>query len=51
MAIKILTYIQTLLWPKNLDPRIITDLNLNPIVDILLINFRSKSYNLINNLL
>jgi hypothetical protein len=42
---------QTLLRPKNLDLQIITDLNLNPIADILLINPRSKSYNLINNLL
>jgi hypothetical protein len=51
MAIKILTYIQTLLWPKNLDLWIITNLNLNLITDILPINPRSESYNLINNLL
>jgi mannose/fructose-specific phosphotransferase system component IIA len=42
---------QTLLQPENLDPRIITNLNLDLIIDILLINPRSKSYNLINNLL
>jgi hypothetical protein len=51
MAIKILTYIQTLLQPKNLDPRIITDLNLNPIIDIIFINPIKGSYNLINSLL
>jgi mannose/fructose-specific phosphotransferase system component IIA len=51
MAIKILTYMQTLLRPENLDLRIITNLNLDLIIDILLINPRSKSYNFINNLL
>jgi hypothetical protein len=40
-----------LLWPKNLDLWIITNLNLNLIIDILPINPRSESYNLINNLL
>jgi hypothetical protein len=51
MAIKISTYIQTLLRPKNLDPRIITDLNLNPVIDITPVNPVKGSHNLINDLL
>jgi hypothetical protein len=42
---------QTLLWPENLDLRIITDLNLDPIVDISPVNPGSESRDLINNLL
>jgi hypothetical protein len=42
---------QTLLQPKNLDLWIIIDLNLDPIVDILSVNLRSESCDLINDLL
>jgi hypothetical protein len=48
---KISTYMQTLLRPKNLDPWIIIDLNLDPIVDILPVNPGSESRDLINDLL
>jgi hypothetical protein len=51
MAIKISTRIQTLLRPENLDPRIIIDLNLNPVINITPINPAKGSHNLINNLL
>ena len=51
MAIKISTYIQTLLRPENLDLRIIIDLNLDLIINITLINPAKGSYDLINNLL
>jgi hypothetical protein len=51
MAIKISTYIQILLRPKNLDPWIIIDLNLDLVIDITPINPAKGSYNLINNLL
>jgi hypothetical protein len=51
MAIKISTYMQTLLWPENLDPWIIMDLDLDLIVDILPVNPGSESYNLIDDLL
>jgi hypothetical protein len=51
MAVKILTYIQTLLRPENLDPRIIIDLNLDLVIDITPINPAKGSYDLINNLL
>jgi hypothetical protein len=40
-----------LLRPENLDPRIITNLNLDLIIDIIFINFNKESYNLINDLL
>jgi hypothetical protein len=51
MAIKILTYIQTLLQPENLDLQIIIDLNLDPVINIIPINPAKGSYDLINNLL
>jgi hypothetical protein len=51
MAVKISTYIQTLLRPKNLDPWIITDLNLDPVIDIIPINPAKGSHDLINDLL
>jgi hypothetical protein len=51
MAIKISTCIQTLLWPENLDLRIITDLNLDPVIDMAPVNPAKGSYDLINNLL
>ena len=40
-----------LLRPKNLDPQIIIDLNLDLVINITLINPVKGSYNLINNLL
>ena len=51
MAIKISTHIQTLLQPENLDPQIITDLNLDLVINITPINPAKGSYDLINNLL
>jgi hypothetical protein len=43
MAVKISTYIQTLLRPKNLDPRILTNLDLDPLVDLAPINPSEES--------
>ena len=43
MAIKISTYIQTLLWPENLDPRILINLDLDPLVDLAPINPSKES--------
>jgi hypothetical protein len=43
MAIKISTYTQTLLQPKNLDLRILIDLDLDPLVDLALINLGKES--------
>jgi hypothetical protein len=40
-----------LLRPENLDLRIIIDLNLDLIIDIISINPAKGSYDLINNLL
>ena len=51
MALKISTYIQTLLWPENLDPRILINLDLNPLMDLAPINPSKESRDLINNLL
>jgi hypothetical protein len=51
MAMKISTRMQTLLRLENLDPRIITDLNLDPIVDISPVNPGSESRDLIDDLL
>ena len=42
---------QTLLRSENLDPRIITDLNLDLVINITLINPIKGFYDLINNLL
>jgi hypothetical protein len=38
MAIKISTHMQMLLWPENLDPRILIDLDLDLLVDLVPIN-------------
>jgi hypothetical protein len=43
MAVKISTYTQTLLRPENLDPRILTDLDLDPLIDLAPINPGEKS--------
>jgi hypothetical protein len=51
MAIKISTYTQTLLRPENLDPWILIDLDLDPLVDLILINPGKESQDLINDLL
>ena len=51
MAVKISTHTQTLLRPKNLDPRILIDLDLDPLVDLAPINPGKESRDLINNLL
>jgi hypothetical protein len=51
MAIKISTYIQTLLRPENLDLRILIDLDLDLLVDLVPINPSKESQDLINDLL
>jgi hypothetical protein len=51
MAVKISTRMQTLLRPENLDPRIITDLNLDPVIDITLVDPAEGSHDLIDDLL
>jgi hypothetical protein len=51
MAIKISTYMQTLLRPENLDPRILIDLDLDPLVDLAPVNPGEESQDLINDLL
>ena len=51
MAVKISTRMQTLLRPENLDPRIITDLNLDPVIDITPVDPAEGSYDLIDDLL
>jgi hypothetical protein len=51
MAVKISTYIQTLLRPENLDLRILTDLDLDPLIDLAPINPSKESRDLINDLL
>jgi hypothetical protein len=43
MAIKISTYMQTLLRPENLDPRILIDLDLDLLVDLAPINPSEES--------
>jgi hypothetical protein len=43
MAVKISTYIQTLLQPENLDPWILINLDLNLLVDLILINPSEES--------
>jgi hypothetical protein len=42
---------QTLLQPDNLDSQIITNLDLNLIVNITLINVSNRTHDLINDLL
>ena len=54
MAMKILTHTQTLLRPKNLDPRIITDLDLDPLytcVEMAPVNAHDETHDLIDDLL
>jgi hypothetical protein len=51
MAIKISTHMQMLLWPENLDPRILIDLDLDLLVDLVPINPGKESWDLINDLL
>ena len=51
IAIKISTYTQTLLQPENLDPRIIADLNLDPLVDIAPVNPLEGTHDLVDDLL
>ena len=51
MAVKISTYMQTLLRPENLDLWIITDLNLDLVINIAPINPTKGSYDLIDDLL
>jgi hypothetical protein len=40
-----------LLWPENLDPRILINLDLDPLIDLALINPGEESRDLINDLL
>jgi len=51
MAVKISTRMQTLLRPENLDPRIITDLNLDLMIDIIPVDPAEGSHDLIDDLL
>ncbi|OBT89225.1 hypothetical protein VE02_04259 [Pseudogymnoascus sp. 03VT05] len=51
MAMKISTRTQTLLRPENLDPRIVTDLDLNQIADVAPVNVSNVAHDLINDLL
>ena len=51
MAVKISTRTQTLLRPENLDPRILTDLDLDPLVDLAPVNPGEESRDLIDDLL
>ena len=51
MAVKISTYTQTLLRPENLDPQILIDLDLDPLIDLAPINPGKESRDLINDLL
>jgi hypothetical protein len=51
MAVKISTYIQTLLRPENLDLRILIDLDLDPLIDLAPVNPGKESRDLINDLL
>ena len=54
MAIKISTYIQSLLQPKNLDLQIVIDLDLDPLyicLEIGPIELPNRTYDLINDLL
>ena len=51
MAMKISTRTQILLQPENLDPRIITDLDLDLIVDVAPVNVSNGTHDLIDNLL
>ena len=43
MAVKISTHTQTLLRPKNLDPRILIDLDLDLLIDLAPINPSKES--------
>ena len=51
MAIKISTRIQVLLQPENLNPRIITDLNLDPVMDLAPVRVTTEPHDLINDIL
>ena len=54
IAMKISTYTQTLLQPKNLDLQIVIDLDLDPLyigVEVAAVNRSNRTYDLINDLL
>jgi hypothetical protein len=54
MALKISTRTQTLLRPENLDPRIVTDLDLDPLhigAEVAAVNRSNGTHDLINDLL
>lgn len=51
MAVKISTRTQILLRPENLDPRIITDLDLDPIVDLAPVSLADRAYDLVDDIL
>jgi hypothetical protein len=51
MAIKIFIRMQILLRPENLNPRIVANLNLDPIVDLALISVAKGAHDLINDIL
>src|SRR5258706_1081805 len=51
MAIKVSTRTQILLRPENLDPRIVADLDLNPIADIAPVNLADGTPDLVDDLL
>ena len=48
---KISTRTQVLLRPKNLDPRIVTDLNLDPIIDLVPVSTADSPHDLIDDVL
>jgi len=51
MAVKISTRTQILLRPENLDPRIIADLDLDPIVDLAPVGVAEGAHDLIDDIL
>jgi hypothetical protein len=51
MAMKISTRMQTLLQPDNLDPRIVKDLDLDPIADVAPVEVSNGTHDLIDDLL
>jgi transposase InsO family protein len=51
MAVKISTRTQILLRPENLDPRIVADLDLDPIADLAPVSVAEGTHDLINDVL
>jgi hypothetical protein len=48
---KISTRTQILLRPENLDPRIVTDLDLDPITDLAPVSVAEGTHNLVDDIL